>query len=286
MMETLSKQYEDLLIYFESQKLKPKKEKELKKLDDSKIHSYIPNPIDTDPNALSSGFSIKRFEDMMRTKLIEEHKKLQSYERPYISVSELLGCLRQVYYNRLRYNVDLNKLYNFSYLYMIQKVGDTIHNVIQQLYGFSEIEKPIISDKFKVKGRADAISNNYLYEIKSKDNIQFSKEHFYQGNMYAYILNTEYQYKIEYITIIYVHRNLKTISPVDMPIDYAIAESHLKKAILLKSAIDNRKIIDSYGSTNETCKYCLYKAQCGKDKKAIKTKKDNDENDDRTAFLL
>ena len=96
----------------------------------------------------SNGFDVQKFETMMRTRLIDEHKKLQSYERPYISVTELCSCLRQAYYTRKRYSVNLNEKYQFSYLFMIQKVGNTIHEVLQELYDFTESEKTIVSEKY------------------------------------------------------------------------------------------------------------------------------------------
>jgi CRISPR/Cas system-associated exonuclease Cas4 (RecB family) len=314
MMSSLSNEYQNLLKYFDSQKQRksPAKEvleKKVKKietetsetkklLEESKIHSYIPGET-FKKLPESKGFSIQKFETMMRSKLIEEHKKSQSYERPYISVSELTNCLRQCYYFRMRYPINLNKLYNFSYLFLMQKVGNKIHDVVQEIYGFSEIEKTIVSERFKVKGRVDGIQESFLFEIKSLDANKvvntYIKEHYLQGLIYAFILNTEYEYKIETITIIYVKRDLKTVIPFDLPVDYKLAESLLNRAPILKSALESHQIPDPFGAIKEHCQYCLFKEQCKNDnpteilqpfarkKKTVDPKK---EKDKKTAFLL
>lgn len=267
----------------------------LKLLEESKIHSYIPSHL---PKK-SGGFDVEKFEVLMRTKLIDEHIKLQSYERPYISVSELYVCTRQNYYTRLRYPIDVREKFRFAYLYLIQKVGVEIHNIIEDLYDFTEIEKTIVSEKYKVKGRIDGIRESYLYDIKSIDPEKFKneyiKEHFYQANIYAYILNSEYEYEIKKVTIVYVSRNLKQIIPFDLPVDDSLAKSHLSRAPLLLKAISKREVVDPIGATNEQCKYCLYKKYCQKDKCievvqpfAKKDKKKQEVKQDRkkTAFLM
>jgi hypothetical protein len=240
---------------------------------------------------------------MMRAKLIEEYKKIQSYERPYISVSELHSCIRQVYYTRLKYPVDTNQLYTFAYLYLIQRVGNVIHEIIQELYNFSETEKTIVSERFQVKGRVDGIRDNFLFEIKSIDfekfNNQYMKEHYLQAVVYAYILNKEYNYNIKTITIIYVVRNLKRIVPFDLPVDDKLAESLLGKAPILKSSIETLQVPDPLGATNESCKYCMYIKQCTEDKttkvvqpfnrkkkNSKKVKIEKEQDDKKTAFLL
>ena len=314
-MTNLSNEYKKLLNYLESQNTKkksPAKEEQQKKvekietsetkklIEESKIHSYIPGQTFKKlPD--SDGFKIDKFENRLRSKLIEEHKKSQSYERPYISVSELTNCLRQCYYYRMRYPVNLNKLYNFSYLYLIQKVGNQIHSVVQEIYGFSETEKTVVSERFKVKGRVDGIHESFLYEIKSLDADKvvntYIKEHYLQGLVYAYILNTEYGYEIKTITIIYVKRDLKNVIPFDLPVDEKLAESLLNRAPILKSALETHQIPDPFGASKEHCQYCAFKEQCKNDtpleilqpfvKKKIKTPvKAEEKKDKKTAFLL
>lgn len=308
-MTQLNNEYRNLLNYLVTQEKKksPSKEPPTKKieqktseidklLEDSKIHGYVPPRERVRHIPESKGFDIKKFESMMRSKLIEEHKKSQSYERPYISVSELITCLRQCYYNRMRYPVNLNEMYNFSYLYLIQKIGNHVHSLVQDIYGFSESEKTVVSERYKVKGRVDGIHDSFLFEIKTIDSNKlmnsYVAEHYLQGLIYAYILNIEYEYKIDTITIIYVKRDLRNIIPFDLPVDNKRAESLLSRAPILKSALETYQIPDPFGATNDTCKYCLFKKQCKEDKpkevmQPFNRKKKNKENKNtKTAFLL
>jgi CRISPR/Cas system-associated exonuclease Cas4 (RecB family) len=192
-------------------------------------------------------------------------------------------------------------------LYLIQKVGHVIHEIFQNLYNFSEVEKTVVSEKFKVKGRVDAIKSTNIYEIKSIDPGKFKgkfiKEHYFQGLIYAYILITEYGYKIDKITIIYVLRDLKSVRAFDLDIDLNLAEKFLRRAPILLSALESNKPPEPIGASNESCRWCPYKEYCKKDKyenlippfmkkemekkkKKEEEKKKEDDKDKHTAFLL
>jgi len=287
-MSNLSNEYEKLLSYLDanSSKTPIKRKKEIsfkdkkeavkkstkKLIEESQIHSYIPpsaDPIFQQYNK-SVGFDVIAFEKGMRQKLIEEYKKVQTYERPYISVTEICSCIRSNFYNRMKYKVDLKKKFRFSYLYLIQRVGNEIHNIVQDLYNFNETEKTIVSETFKVKGRVDGIRESYLYELKSIDEDKLKgkhiKEHYHQGIIYAYILNTEYEYKIKKIIIVYFIRNLKKVIPFDLPLDNSLAKSLLDRAIILKSSLNKNEVPDPIGATNDQCHWCLFKSYCENDK--------------------
>ena len=321
-MAELVNEYEKLLRYLENEnaaasptKPKVERKKEIKKakasmntkkfLEESAIDDFKEIP-HTHANVEkgSNGFSVLGFESMMRSKLIEEYKTSQSYERPYISCSELYHCLRQSYYARKRYQIDITSQFRFSYLYLIQKIGNVIHDIFQNLYNFSEVEKTVVSEKFKVKGRVDAIKGNVLYEIKSIDPKKFKgkyiKEHLFQGLVYAYILITEYDYDIDTITIIYVLRDLKTVRAFDLKVDLKMAENFLQRAPILLTALEVNVPPETIGATKESCKWCPYKDYCEKDgykqyvppfikkkDKKVKPKIEKTKHDDRnTAFLL
>ena len=320
----LANEYERLLRYLENEKSKtaisaPTKTKEERKqeikkektsvntkkmLEEASIDDFKQIP-HTHGNKGSDGFSVLEFESMMRSKLIEEYKTSQSYERPYISCSELYNCLRQSYYARKRYQIDITSQFRFSYLYLIQKVGHVIHEIFQNLYNFSEVEKTVVSEKFKVKGRVDAIKSSHVYEIKSIDPGKFKgkfiKQHYFQGLIYAYILITEYGYKIDKITIIYVLRDLKSVRAFDLDVDLNLAEKFLQRAPILLTALESNKPPDPIGSAVESCRWCPYKEYCEKDKyeriippfmKKVKEKekeekkKEKEKEDKNTAFLL
>ncbi|NHJ48924.1 MAG: Dna2/Cas4 domain-containing protein [Asgard group archaeon] len=286
MMSNLKDDYAKLLDYLENQRktsegyaLKRRKPSEVKKeqvaeatkklLESSQIHSYVP-PGTSNKIKKSKGFNVKKFEEMMRSKLIDDYKRMQTYERPYISVGELYTCMRQTYYSRSHYSIDLANQFKFAWLYMFQRVGDELHAVVQDVYNFSEKEKTIVSEKFKTKGRLDGIREGFLYEIKSVDPDKFEyvvdRNHFLQANVYAHILNTEYGYKIHTVVILYVFRNLRKIVPFDLPIDPPLAESLLSRAPILRNALDKKMIPDPIGSDVSQCQWCSYKKYCEKDK--------------------
>lgn len=316
----LINEYEKLLRYLENEKNasspvknKTERKKEIKKakasvttkqlLEESTIDDFIDIPhTHNQVEKGSDGFSVLEFESMMRSKLVEEYKTSQSYERPYISCSELYHCLRQSYYVRKRYQTDVTSQFKFSYLYLIQKVGDVIHDIFQNLYNFSEVEKTVVSEKFKVKGRVDALKGSNLYELKSIDPAKykgkFVKEHLFQALIYAYILITEYGYEIDKITIIYILRDLKTIRAFDLDVDLKLAEKFLQRAPILLTALEANVSPEPIGATKESCQWCPYKEYCAKDetsqlvppfmkKKEKKLKKEKPkEHDDNTVFLL
>jgi CRISPR/Cas system-associated exonuclease Cas4 (RecB family) len=306
-MSKLANEYNNLFNYLEHYKKssakntisqKEKKIKDIaaetnKLLEESQVHSYVPQL------RKSSGFDVEKFENMMRSKMIDEFKRLQGYDRPYISVGELYTCLRQNYYTRLRYPVDIKQQFRFAYLYLIQRIGNEIHSVIQELYDFTETEKTVVSEKYKVKGRVDGLKEIYLYEIKSLDTEKFEnkyvQEHYLQANIYAHILNTEYDYNIRKVVIVYVLRNLKTIIPFDLTVNESLAKIHLERAPLLHTALEKREPIDPLGATNEHCKYCPHKKVCKSDKcneviqpfmKKIKKKEKIQEEPKKSAFVL
>lgn len=305
----LSNEYDNLFNYLEYHKKssagrtkKPKEDVKLKNVADetkrllkeSQVHSYVPYV------RKSSGFNVDKFESLMRSRLIDGYKRMQSYDRPYVSVGELYTCMRQNYYTRLHYPIDIKEQFRFAYLYLIQKIGNEIHSIIQELYDFTEIEKTVVSEKYKVKGRIDGIREIYLYEIKSFDSAKFEnkyqQDHYLQANVYAYILNSEYGYKIKKVVLVYVMRDLKTIVPFDLPVKDDLAISLLKRAPLLHSALEKHETIDPLGATMNHCKYCSYGNVCKNDKcidiiqpfakKAIKKKGKIKEEPPKSAFIL
>lgn len=299
-MSSQSNQYADLLKYLEqelpSNKI-VKKEKqftiETSQELSTKTKSLIQNSLEgihadvtqKPPNVISRGFSVDKFESLMRSKLVDEHKRMQSYERPYISVTELFKCLRQKYYIRKDYKIDITKQFNFSYLWMINKVGDTVHGVIQELYDHTEVEKTVISKKYGVKGRLDGIRDTIVMEYKTIDESKFTGtyilDHYYQGLIYAYLLNSEYGYNIDTITIVYIMRNLKRIVPFDLPTDDKKAIHFLEFAPILKNCLENNIVPDPINSDEEQCKWCHYKEYCNKENVTPNSSKKN-----KPVFLL
>ena len=251
----------------------------------------------------SKAFDSEKYTSLMRSKLIDDYKTLQSYERPYIAVSELYSCLRKNYYYRLKYTVDPKDLFKYSKVYLMQKVGNAIHEALQEVYDFTEVNKAVVSEKYKVKGKIDAFKDGFVYEIKTLDENKFlgtySKEHYYQGLIYSYILNTEYNYRIDTVVLIYVFRDNLKRNPVafDLPLDNDLAKSLLEKALLLQDHIQRKEVIDPIGATKDQCHYCEFKSFCAKDggpvpkpykqkDKKVEKKQQEKKQEKKTAFLL
>jgi hypothetical protein len=308
-------EYEILLGYLDKQDRPQSKKKEIKSFEDIIIKKEIEisntkkiieecqekkKSIDTPQlPTISIGFDSEKFENMMRSRLIDDYKKMQSYERPYISVTELFYCLRKSYYTRLKYTTDLKKQFNFAYLDLINRVGNTIHDYVQEIYNFTETEKTVVTDKYKVKGRVDAIYDTYLYEFKTLDEKKFNgiylKEHYYQPIIYSYILNSEYNYNIKTITLVYFFRDNLKRRPysIDLPTDDKVAISFLEQATLLHNCISSKEVPEPINSNQEQCKWCQYISFCEKDNSKMnkpytnKTKKkDIAEEKETVVFLL
>jgi len=222
----------------------------------------------------NTGFSVNKFENLMRSKLIDGHKRMQSYDRPYISVTELISCIRKAYYQRQKYPTDINQLYKFAYLKLINHVGDAVHEFIQELYDFEEVEKTVISEIYKVKGRIDGLHGKYLIDIKTIDEDKFQNKyiesHYHQCLIYTFILNEEYGYKVDTLTIVYVIRNLQKIIPFDLPYDHDLAKSLIEKSQILKQCLTSKKVPDPYNAKREECRYCQFMKFCTEDKSEIK----------------
>lgn len=257
-------------------KVKKVKEDTQKLLDECKVES-IKKTRPKKKKKISSGktgFSVDKFENLMRSKLIDGHKRMQSYDRPYISVTELVSCIRKAYYQRQKYPTDINKLYRFAYLSLINHVGDAVHEFIQELYDFEETEKTIISEIYKVKGRIDGLRGKFLIEFKTIDEEKFKGSyldaHYKQGLIYVYILNEEYNYKVDTITLVYIVRNLKKIIPFDIPYDHDLAKSLIEKSQILKQSLTSKKVPDPFNAKREDCRFCQYIKFCMEDESQIK----------------
>jgi len=297
---TGSKKWESL---DEPAKKEVEQEEELKTEEYQEKQPGIPQQQTEEQIYSSKAFDSEKYTSLMRSKLIDDYKTLQSYERPYIAVSELYSCLRKNYYYRLKYTVDPKDLFKYPKVYLMQKVGDAIHEALQSVYDFTEVNKSVVSEKYKVKGKIDAFKDGFVYEIKTLDENKFlgtySKEHYYQGLIYAYILNTEYNYNINTVVVIYVFRDNLKRNPVafDLSLDNDLAKSLLERALLLQDHIQRKEVINPIGATKDQCHYCEFKVFCSKDggpvpkqykqkDKKQEKKPQEKKQEKKTAFLL
>lgn len=215
----------------------------------------------------SKGFNVKLFEEKMREHLINGFKSYQNYNRPYVSVGELVGCGRSVYFNRKKYIVDPSKMFRFPYLYLFQERGIALHKAVQKIYGLQLVDKTFISKNFKVKGKIDGALKNYLFEIKVIDPDKFTgsfrQNDFDQANLYAFIANSEFGYKFNTVTLVYVIGTLRQIIPYDVPINMNRASTLIRKATVLHSCLQENKVPgENLCKRGEDCTWCLYKKYC------------------------
>jgi len=313
MQSSLDNEYTNLLNYLENSLIKKDKKIEVpvKKIIASEIEKkeavdntqkILKDCLDLSDfnlfsDGTSKGFDVNKYENLLRVKLIEDHKKYQSYERPYISVLEIVAsCIRKVYYERAKYIVDVKKMFTFPYLYPIQKVGDSLHECITDIYDFREINKTVVSEKYKVKGKIDALTEPYVYEIKTLDSDKFTgkyiNEHYYQGLVYAYILNLEYGYNMKNVTLIYQFRDKLKQKPIpfDLPMENELAKSLMERSLIIQSSLQTKEVPDCIGATKELCHYCVFRDDyCAKESSKVELpfeKKIEEVKKEKAVFLL
>jgi len=134
-------------------------------------------------------------------------------------------------------------------------------------------EETLISKKFGVKGKHDGVENNSLVELKSIDRDKFYpkdgssptfvKDHLHQGVIYVYIMNHEYGYKIDNISIVYIMRDLKDKKPptFNLKPNDALAEKFLNRALLIHKCLAQNKV-PSVNKSEMDCQWCPYKKHC------------------------
>ena len=229
------------------------------------------------------GFDVEEFKVLMREELIKGYNRSKKYRKKYISVTELLSCPRKVFYNRKNYPIDLEEEFKFANLYLIRDIGNAIHSAVQKLYKFDECEKTVISEKFNVKGRIDAILGKSIIELKSTDKEKYQdiydKSHYHQGVIYAYLLGSEYGYEITNISIVYVFRDLKTIKVHNLPTNPNLAKSFLDKSLVISECLKNNVVPSITEIPENECQWCSYKKYC-------KEKEPQQQTKPKSKFLL
>lgn len=252
------------------------------------------NPLNTKLISNSKGFEVEKFKTAIRNHQIKKFLDKQELAKPYTSVTELLNCVRYNFYYRNKTSVDIKNNFKFIYLDLYADLGTALHEIIQTVYQFSEVKKAMFSDVYNVRGEADAISPPYLFEIKTVDENKFPgtyrKKDYYQANIYAHILNTEYNYKIKYVTLVYFFRDNLRRDPYAIDLDYNpdLAVSFLEKSNILLESLETKRAPNKMGEDPEQCHFCIYKDICKNDAKQIsvmangkKTKKDTDIVEDK-----
>lgn len=271
-------EFKDILNYLEIEEKKSKLREGSVRLKNPQPEFVVDNKI-IDKKIINKntahGFDISEFKNKMKERLISDFNRSRKYRKTHISVTELLQCPRKVFYNRKNYSIDLDEEFKFVNLYLTRKIGNVLHNEVQKLYKFDEIEKTVISEKYKVKGRVDAILDKSIIELKTTDKQKYQdiydKNHYHQGVIYAYILGSEYGYEITNISIVYIFRDLKSIKVHNLPPDPKLAESFLNRSLIISDCLKKNVVPSITEIKDEDCLYCSYKKYCKKNDE-IKTK--------------
>jgi CRISPR/Cas system-associated exonuclease Cas4 (RecB family) len=263
--------FSDIISYLEKQDEKSKTIEKIKKDNLFSKNEDMRNEEPLKENLVGTevvpGFDVSEFKIILRNELLKEYRQSLTWDRPYISVGELFSCKKKVYYIHKKTPIKEECEFKFSYLYLINNIGKELHSIFQKLYKFDEVEKKVIDDEFHVKGRVDAIKRNSLVEIKTIDpkewKSNYIQNHYDQANIYCYILNSKYKYKINNITIVYVVRDLKTVETFNLKPDFKSARNFLEKGLDIYNCLTLKKIPDNvYNSKSEECNFCSYKYLC------------------------
>lgn len=278
----LSSEYDKLLDIIDKEKKKHKPKKEIQQKEESKSDNNIETYKNLDINDSSNNnndisynknteFSLDKLKRSMRKKLISSYYKYRNYERPLISVTEVISCIKKAYYFRMKYEVDDNNLFNYPQLLLIQECGKIIHEVVQSNFDFDICEKVIKSEKYKMKGKVDGIKSSTAFELKSLDPDEFKtikkiRENDYnQGIVYCYLLNDEFDYKIDSLECVYISRNLKDIKVFKSDIDFEKAKIFTNKSLQLYDCLSKTTPPNiKYDKNNQECFYCEFKKYCKK----------------------
>jgi len=267
------------------EKTKRKKAHNIIKVDDNKNIS-IKN-LDVINNSLATkikipsqpGFDIEALKKMLQQELVFEYKKYQSFSHPNITFGECISCIRQQYYKRKKYPINLNRLFSFSYLFFIKEVNEFLLELVQSVYDFEEVNKIIESKKYHVKGNVHAIDKKtgflYYFTVIEPNSLNDNKKrtHFNVANIQAYILNNEYEYDIENIVLIYLTRDLKNIEKYTVKVNNS-SQKFLENALTLKNSLDRNVVPDKIGASEKECNFCMFKTFCKKDD--VNNQTDND----------
>jgi hypothetical protein len=149
-------------------------------------------------------------------------------------------------------------------------MGQAIHNVVQKAYDFDDINVTMISDKYKLKGKADAVKYPILYEFKTVDEAKFQSfniEHVKQAYVYAQLSKEVLGKEIKIVCLVYFFRDniRKTPFCYDFVFDdkaEKIAKDLIIKSLIVRNAIDSKVVPSTNGASEEECKWCQFKNYC------------------------
>lgn len=216
-------------------------------------------------------------EEYLREYYFEEREKRDSYQKQNLSVTDLVSCVRKVYFEFK--NTERRPTYIYPFGEIVTSYGDITHAILQKRIPSMHVEEKIkINDKFDfpISFRMDIhLNDKVLVEIKNVESLpeKPKKEHAKQAILYAYFLNTYLGYDFDLVQLVYVARGKIKVKIFDIQIN----DSILKKVDnMVKSYIETLKyhmnmdvpppLTDKYVDKSQ-CIFCDYNYICNSKQK-------------------
>ena len=212
----------------------------------------------------------KALKKHLERKQRREQKERAELKQNEFFMSEALKCPRAIYLSR-KYPKAPD-----SCLLKVFEVGNLIHGLIQKLFGEVEIEQPaeLKVAGMRIRGRADCIRKNKVYELKSVANLKYidkpSPHHLAQINLYLKAFRKTAG------EIAYIEKNKLNIKQFQVKFDSRIYEKTIQNFLRVYRALKSRQIpprLKDYKGTKENnykicwhCKYCNMLPECNKEK--------------------
>ena len=221
------------------------------KLEDYTQKKFIPDKVVSKKKVYRKEFDIYKIESLVNSKLSELFLS-------GVDINNISSCSRQLYYRNKQFPTILKDSKILSVRFY---VGNELREFINSIYNINrniiEIKNEYYSKKISVIIESDIESK----EIKNIDYTDF----YNKGCICAYILNSNYSYKISDVEIIYIFRkNEDKIITYSKKYSENIFKNFLKNFEEFKKEIQEEKIPKTEISKNQ-CESCLYETYCKKD---------------------
>lgn len=253
-MKKESNEYNDLLNYLDSIKIK--------KRENRSPHKKI------EPSCGEVPFITLKAENI-------ENLIYDSMEFPsYFFVDEIVCCVRKSYILRKNKNYQ----HKFSHYRMIKKNKEFIGNYISKILECNEINIKIKNDLYNIEDYICGICDKTLVNVEFSNNYKKN----YVGNDYmkSLVLSKLSKLEINKIMLIYIPIKLSEVSVFEIDVDYGKCNYYLNESKYLKSCLDNN-ILPEVSTNDDICEECACYNFC-----KINNKKKNEEKKDDFAFLM
>lgn len=205
----------------------------------------------------------ENLEEFLKKYYEEKQKELDSYQKENVSITDLISCIRKVYFDFK--NTERRPTYIYPYGEIVTEIGNVTHQILQKRIPCTDKEEKIkLTEEFAfpISFRMDIhLNENTLIEIKSIESLpdKPKKEHAKQAILYAYFLNKYRGYNFNLVQLLYISRGKVKAKIFDIEINESIL---MKVENMVNGYIDTLKEhIDMNVPPPLTNKY-VDKSQC------------------------